>query len=123
MLKSVLEKLLKEANVKVSEFRIDNTKLTAQSHSVTKELEDAREQVKNMTNQMEQISQSVYTMLRVKYPENKPMDLSACAVNTAWTPETEDQRFLMLIHEMCNKRHMTIGDFYPSNIQYRPDHF
>lgn len=101
MLKSTLEQLLKEAELKIAEFRIDNCKITSQLHSSTKEIESLNEQSLNYQKQMTQIEQSIYTMLRVKYPENQEsFDLSPGAVNAAWVPDTEEKRFLLLILEL-----------------------
>jgi len=117
MLKLELEQRLNQAELKIAELRIDNTKLTAKLHGNTEELKGLYEQSDNHYKQMEQISQSIRTMLRVKYPENEPMDLSPGAANTAWTPDTEEKRFLLFLLELSRNQYS--NDFKPGHIYLR----
>ena len=107
MLKSTLEVLLKEAEVKIAGFRIDNTKLTAQLRSGTEEIERLNEQSRNYEKRLTQIEQSICTMLRVKYPENQESMShaihnckSATEVMDTMSIDNEEKRFLLLILEL-----------------------
>jgi len=109
MLKSELEHRLNIAEDKVRKLRIDNDKLTTQVRSSTKEIERLNEQLKYNSEMLHQINWSIHTMLQVKFPENPPLDLSPGVVNTAWTPDTEEKRFLMFLHELSSRRSYNVS--------------
>lgn len=108
MLKAELERRLKEADLKVAEFRINNTKLTAQLHSYTKEAEELNVRLKFISNQMKLIDHSLHTMLQVKFPNNNESMshaihscMSATEVTDTIAADSEEKRFLLFLRDLC----------------------
>jgi hypothetical protein len=112
MLKAELERRLKESDLKVAELRIDNTKITSQAYTHAKEVERLNDQLRFTSNQIKLIDHSLHTMIQVKHPENKPMDLTAGAVNTAWTPDSEEKRFLLFLRDLCTTGVHSVEDLF-----------
>jgi hypothetical protein len=93
MLKTELERRLKIAEGKADDLSNDRIRIMRELSDKDKEIKNLNERVKYNSDRMKEINQSIYTILRVKYPDthtNEPVD------------DCEDKRFLIYIHELSN---------------------
>ena len=95
MLKTELERRLKEAETLAEDYRDAKVKLMRDLKDERTETESLKEQLNYNSDQLKQISQSVYTMLQVKYPD------SYNDANNVKVEDSEDKRFLIFLHRLC----------------------
>jgi len=102
MLKSELERRLKEAEALAEDYRNAKVKLMRDLKDERTETESLKEHLNYTSDQLKQISQSVCTMLQVKYPDhyndgNTKID------------DNEDKRFLVFLHGLCIDRNYNMN--------------
>jgi len=74
--------------------------LNGEASSKDKEIKEIKSERDYLFEQMKEISQSVYTMLQVKYPDTATMEEDIC----------EEKRFLMFLHGLCADRNSHATD-------------
>lgn len=97
MLKSELEEQNRILN---SEFATANSLIREMRKSISDletDVKGWKEQCDTKTKQLERISQSIYTLLEVKYPQR---DIEPGALNTYVLPE--EQNMLEFLHGLCS---------------------
>ena len=97
MLKARLEENLDRVQQDLKTSLAENSKLGREVNEKNEQIQVMQGEIDRMQNQLKQISQSVYTMLRINYPDNEE-------VNHSRGDETQDERFLKMIHELCDDR-------------------
>jgi len=97
MLKTELEKKLKDAEAKADDYQNDRARLLREAKTKDEEIEKLNEFVKYNSDQLKQIGQSIYTVLQVKYPDVGTSDKS------------EEERFLMFLHGLCSDRNYNMN--------------
>lgn len=92
MLKSQLEEKLKEAEENVLHLAKRNGELTRSVGTKDEEIKELIKTIRFNDGQLKQLSQSIYTMLQVKYPDKQSEEIS------------EEERFLIFLHGLCADR-------------------
>jgi len=106
MLKSDLHKMADGLQLLVDELKVENRNLARERDDFGREFADIESALEYNNDQLKQISQSVYTMLQVKYPEAYNGD----AVDDG----SEDKRFLLFLHGLCQERSRNINSISDS---------
>lgn len=107
MLKAELEERLKEAEAKAGDLSNDRIKLLREAKTKDEEIEKLNEFVKYNSDQLKQISQSIYTMLQVKYPNTG--EPNGIRIMRDKDDISEEERFLMFLHELCFDRNYNMN--------------
>jgi len=102
MLKTELERRLKEAEAKADDYQNDRVRLLREVKTKDEEIEKLNKFVEYNSDQLKQIGQSIYTMLQVKYPNtNEP---NGIRIMRDKDDISEEERFLMFLHGLCFDR-------------------
>ncbi len=100
MLKSELQKKLDEANSNLAVGSADYKTLQSLHKDQSEAIDALMSERDYMRDQMKRISQSLYAMIQVKYPEQytcEPAEL---------IDQGEEHRFLLFLHNLCVDRGM-----------------
>ena len=95
MLKSELEARLKEAEAKADDLANDRIRIMRELKTKEEANSELIKTIKFSDDQLKQLSQSIYTALQVKYPNNGSHNQEE---------GSEEERFLMFIHSLCVDR-------------------
>lgn len=99
MLKKQIEVLLDESEASLYKKSAECRQLKDIVATHVKEIERLEGVESYQAEQLKQISQSIYTMLQVKYPEYDNSE-----------DECEDKRLLMFLHGLCIDRNYSVND-------------
>jgi len=102
MLKPELERRLKEAEAKADDYQNDRVRLLREAKTKDEEIQSLKQSLDYNSDQLKQISQSVYTMLQVKYPD-------VYADGNIKIEDNEDKRFLTFLHGLCVDRNYNMN--------------
>ena len=100
MLKKELEKKLEEAEAKVDNYQNDILRLKRELKTKEEANSELIKTIRFSDDQLKQLSQSIYTALQVKYPNNGSHNQEEVS---------EEERFLMFLHGLCVARNYNMN--------------
>jgi len=100
MLKTELERRLKEAEAKADDYQNDRVRLLREVKTKEEANSELIKTIKFNDGQLKQLSQSIYTVLQVKYPNNGSHDQEEAS---------EEERFLIFLHSLCVDRNYNMN--------------